>query len=188
MLLAEKMGLEGFEYKYLSLFDYVGGGGICTFISTMLMRDKVRERYNIEGSTGGDCCIAFCCTSCAICQMRNQVDETVEWSYAIFYNRINFNVHHFTTDCLVSLNIHCTSFSCKWTLIFFTPFHILQQTSFVYNTWYPFIHNCYLISIYKYMQIKQAWTRIYSCANYEFYNKHHRQDQFLILYLSPPSR
>ena len=116
MLLAEKMGLEGFEYKYLSLFDYVGGGGICTFISTMLMRDKVRERYNIEGSTGGDCCIAFCCTSCAICQMRNQVDETVEWSYAIFYKRINSIVHHFNTNCLVLLNFHYTSFCCKWTL------------------------------------------------------------------------
>ena len=118
MLLAEKMGLEGFEYKYLSLFDYVGGGGICTFISTMLMRDKVRERYNIEGSTGGDCCIAFCCTSCAICQMRNQVDETVEWSYAIFYKRINVIVHHFNTNCLVLLNFHYKSFCWKKNLNF----------------------------------------------------------------------
>ena len=77
-MLAEKMGLDGFEYKYLSLLDYVGFGGLCTFISTMLMREKVRERYNIEGSTGGDCITSFCCTSCAICQMTNQVDETVE--------------------------------------------------------------------------------------------------------------
>ena len=78
MLLAEKLGLEGFEYKYLSLLDYLGGGGIFTFISTMLMREIVRERYGIEGSTGGDCATAFYCTSCSICQMRNQVDETVE--------------------------------------------------------------------------------------------------------------
>ena len=77
MLLAEQMGLEGFEYKYLSLLDYLGGGGIFTFISTMLMREKVREKYNIEGSTGGDCFAAFCCTTCAICQMRNQVDENI---------------------------------------------------------------------------------------------------------------
>ena len=130
MLLAEKMGLEGFEYKYLSLFDYVGGGGICTFISTMLMRDKVRERYNIEGSTGGDCCIAFCCTSCAICQMRNQVDETVEWSYAIFYKRINSIVHHFNTNCLVLLNFHYTSFNliCIQYLI-----SVYQQLLFKFN-------------------------------------------------------
>ena len=72
------MGLEGFEYKYLSLLDFLGGGGICTFISTMLMRGKVRERYGIEGSNGGDCVAAFCCTACSICQMTNQVDETVE--------------------------------------------------------------------------------------------------------------
>ena len=78
LLLAEKLGLEGFEYKYLSLIDYLGTGGICTFISTMLMRGVVRERYNIEGSAGEDCICAFCCTSCAICQMTNQVDETVE--------------------------------------------------------------------------------------------------------------
>ena len=130
MLLAEKMGLEGFEYKYLSLFDYVGGGGICTFISTMLMRDKVRERYNIEGSTGGDCCIAFCCTSCAICQMRNQVDETVEWSYAIFYKRIYSIVHHFNTNCLVLLNFHYTSFNliCIQYLI-----SVCQQLLFNFN-------------------------------------------------------
>ena len=78
MLLAEKLGLEQFQYKYLSLIDYLGTCGLFTFISTMLMRGVVRERYNIEGSAGEDCICAFCCTSCAICQMTNQVDETVE--------------------------------------------------------------------------------------------------------------
>ena len=35
-MLAEKMGLEGFQYKYLSLFDYVGGAGIFSFISATI--------------------------------------------------------------------------------------------------------------------------------------------------------
>ena len=78
LILAEKLNLEGFEYKYLGLFDYIGGGGLCTFISTMLMRGKVREQYNIDGSSGGDCICAFCCTSCSLCQMRNHIDDTVE--------------------------------------------------------------------------------------------------------------
>ena len=77
-LLADKMGLEGPEYKYLPFLDFLGFGGLCTFISTMLTREKVRERYGIEGSTGGDCITSFCCTSCAICQMTNQIDPTVE--------------------------------------------------------------------------------------------------------------
>ena len=63
MLLADKMGLEGFEYKYLALGDYIGFGGLCTFISSMLVRQKVRERYGIPGSAGGDCIISCCCTA-----------------------------------------------------------------------------------------------------------------------------
>ena len=74
-MLAEKMGLDGFQYKYLSLLDYVGGGGIFSFISAMLLRQKVRERYGIDGSNGSDCITAFFCTTCSICQMTKQVDE-----------------------------------------------------------------------------------------------------------------
>ena len=69
------MGLDGFQYKYLSLFDYVGGSGIFSFISAMLLRQKVRERYGIEGSNGGDCVTAFFCNTCSICQMTKQVNE-----------------------------------------------------------------------------------------------------------------
>jgi|ERR1711894_168466 len=75
MMLAEKMGLEEFQYKYLSLFDYIGGAGIFSFISAMLIRQKVRERYGIDGSNGGDCFVTFCCTTCTICQMTKQVNE-----------------------------------------------------------------------------------------------------------------
>ena len=76
LMLADKMGLEGFQYKYLSLFDYIGGGGIFSFISAMLIREKVRERYGIQGSPASDCITTCCCTSCAICQMTKQVDES----------------------------------------------------------------------------------------------------------------
>ena len=75
LMLAEKMGLNGFEYRYLSLFDYAGGSGIFSFISAFLIRQKVRERYGIPGSTGNDCITTFCCTACSVCQMTKQVDE-----------------------------------------------------------------------------------------------------------------
>ena len=76
MFLAEKMGLEGFEYKYLSFLDFIGGGGIFSAISAMMLRQKVRERYGIEGSSGNDFIIAFCCcTACSICQMTKEVEE-----------------------------------------------------------------------------------------------------------------
>ena len=74
-MLAEKLGLEKFEYKYLGLLDYLGFMGLCSSISAFLMREKVRERYGIEGSTGEDCLISFCCLECAVCQMTKQVDE-----------------------------------------------------------------------------------------------------------------
>ena len=81
-ILAEKLNLDGFEHKYLGLCDcLVGdcwGGGLFTAISTMLMRGKVRKQYNIEGSCGGDCIYAFCCTACTLCQMRNHVDDSDE--------------------------------------------------------------------------------------------------------------
>jgi Cys-rich protein (TIGR01571 family) len=76
MLLAEKMGLEDFQYKYLGLLDFLGGGGIFSSISALMLRQKVRERYGISGSTGGDFMIAFCCcTPCSICQMTKEVEE-----------------------------------------------------------------------------------------------------------------
>ena len=75
LMLAEKMGLEEFQYKYLSLIDYIGGAGIFSFISAMLIRQKVRERYGISGSNGSDCFTTCCCTTCAICQMTKEVEE-----------------------------------------------------------------------------------------------------------------
>jgi len=78
LLLAEKLGLEEFQYKYLGLIDFVGGGGLCTMIAAFLTRGKVRERYNIEGSTCGDFMVSCCCLPCSQCQMANHIDESVQ--------------------------------------------------------------------------------------------------------------
>lgn len=37
-------------------------------------RKHIREKHNIPGSDMGDCCAAFCCPLCVICQNARQVD------------------------------------------------------------------------------------------------------------------
>lgn len=74
-VLADKLGLDGFEYKYLGFLDMFGLSGLlCTGISTFLLRDKVRERYQIPGDSFNDLLCTICCLECVICQMHNQAD------------------------------------------------------------------------------------------------------------------
>lgn len=72
-LIAEKLNSEGFE-KWIGFLDFVGFGGICSWIGAMTLRGKVREKDRIEGGTGDDCITTCCCLSCSICQMANQID------------------------------------------------------------------------------------------------------------------
>ena len=39
----------------------------------MLKRGEIRERYQIEGSTCGDCCAYFWCHCCILIQQDNEV-------------------------------------------------------------------------------------------------------------------
>eukprot|EP00093_Oithona_nana_P014274 14274.XXX_858251_857478_1 [CDS] Oithona nana genome sequencing. len=44
-------------------------------IPAFMLRGKVRDRYNIDGSTGEDCMCAWCCGPCVGCQMANELDD-----------------------------------------------------------------------------------------------------------------
>ncbi|KAI1276767.1 PLAC8 family-domain-containing protein [Xylaria sp. FL0933] len=45
----------------------------CGWIYAMLKRGEIRERYGIEGSGCGDCCVSFWCSCCALIQQDNEV-------------------------------------------------------------------------------------------------------------------
>ncbi|KAI3332077.1 PLAC8 family-domain-containing protein [Xylariaceae sp. AK1471] len=45
----------------------------CGWIYAMLKRGEIREKYNIEGSGCGDCCVSFWCSCCALIQQDNEV-------------------------------------------------------------------------------------------------------------------
>ncbi|KAI1369622.1 PLAC8 family-domain-containing protein [Xylaria arbuscula] len=45
----------------------------CGWIYAMLKRGEIRERYGIQGSGCGDCCVSFWCSCCALIQQDNEV-------------------------------------------------------------------------------------------------------------------
>ncbi|KAK3322021.1 PLAC8 family-domain-containing protein [Apodospora peruviana] len=45
----------------------------CGFITVMKQREDIRKRYNIKGSSCGDCCATCWCMSCALMQNDNEV-------------------------------------------------------------------------------------------------------------------
>eukprot|EP00088_Acartia_fossae_P003918 TRINITY_DN11685_c0_g1_i1.p1 TRINITY_DN11685_c0_g1~~TRINITY_DN11685_c0_g1_i1.p1 ORF type:complete len:102 (-),score=7.91 TRINITY_DN11685_c0_g1_i1:175-480(-) len=67
-LTAEKVQESGLLCSLLSCF--------CTpIIPIYMFRSKIRERYGIEGSSGGDCCCACCCPCCTLIQVANEADS-----------------------------------------------------------------------------------------------------------------
>ena len=71
-LVADKIGADEMT-KYIGFLDFCGGGVIFSMLGQMLIRGKIRERDNIEGSPIGDCFAACCCLECSICQTYNHV-------------------------------------------------------------------------------------------------------------------
>ncbi|KAI0525948.1 PLAC8 family-domain-containing protein [Xylaria bambusicola] len=45
----------------------------CGWIYAMIKRGEIRERYGIQGSGCGDCCVSFWCSCCALIQQDNEV-------------------------------------------------------------------------------------------------------------------
>lgn len=55
---------------------YCCGGGYFHFVTWLFVyevRNKLRARYNIEGSGCSDCCAAWCCTECTVQQAMLQM-------------------------------------------------------------------------------------------------------------------
>jgi Cys-rich protein (TIGR01571 family) len=44
-------------------------------IPALLLRQEARERWGIEGSTGEDVAVSFCCTPCVNCQTAVEIKE-----------------------------------------------------------------------------------------------------------------
>ncbi|KAG1675382.1 hypothetical protein FOA52_012301 [Chlamydomonas sp. UWO 241] len=44
--------------------------GVCWYAKK---RSDFRKKYNIKGSTAGDCCLSCFCGSCVLCQDTNQL-------------------------------------------------------------------------------------------------------------------
>ena len=67
---AERIGESGILYGLLTCFLPCIGG--------MLLRRKIRNRYNIEGSALEDAGISCFCTPCVICQNSRETKERVQ--------------------------------------------------------------------------------------------------------------
>ena len=68
---AERIGEPGILYGLLTCFLPCIGG--------MLLRRKIRKKYNIEGSDLEDAGISCLCTPCVICQNSNETKEREEF-------------------------------------------------------------------------------------------------------------
>ena len=66
---ANKAGESGCLYVLLSF--------ITPCVPILLLRSKVRDQYNIPGSTLGDVCAACLCPCCASIQLANEVEERI---------------------------------------------------------------------------------------------------------------
>ncbi|XP_023339378.1 cornifelin [Eurytemora carolleeae] len=44
-------------------------------VPTMILRNEARERWGIQGSTGGDFCASVCCYPCVDCQTAVEIKE-----------------------------------------------------------------------------------------------------------------
>jgi len=57
----------------LNIPDYLAG--LILLVIVIKTRGIVRQRYNIAGSSLGDCCISLWCSCCAIAQLARQTSE-----------------------------------------------------------------------------------------------------------------
>merc|ERR1711970_1167936 len=62
---AEDLGKSGILYLLL--------GCVAPCIPALLLRQEARSRYNIDGETGDDVLMSFCCTACVTCQTSAEI-------------------------------------------------------------------------------------------------------------------
>merc|ERR1712071_96761 len=75
------------ETELLNLPSYLGMLLLLVFV--VKTRGIVRQRYNIAGSSLGDCCISWWCSCCAIAQLARQTSEYEVNTGDIFSNTGN---------------------------------------------------------------------------------------------------
>uniref|UniRef100_A0A8C4SGS2 Plac8 onzin related protein 2 n=1 Tax=Erpetoichthys calabaricus TaxID=27687 RepID=A0A8C4SGS2_ERPCA len=63
-----KTASEFGECLCLPLLDYSGIHPI-----SLSIRSTMRERFHIQGSICGDCCVVVCCNTCSWCQMAREL-------------------------------------------------------------------------------------------------------------------
>ncbi|XVE85448.1 hypothetical protein DITRI_Ditri17bG0091900 [Diplodiscus trichospermus] len=51
-----------------ALYALIGWSTGCACIYSCLYRSRMRSQYMLEDSPIGDCCVHFCCETCALCQ------------------------------------------------------------------------------------------------------------------------
>ena len=71
-MVAEEIGAVGCE-KWIGFLDFFGAAGIGSCMGNIMIREKIREKDGIGGSTLDDCCAASCCLPCSVCQTYNHV-------------------------------------------------------------------------------------------------------------------
>jgi Cys-rich protein (TIGR01571 family) len=66
-----------FFLNIIELVVYYGSGGslsICSFIPRAIIRNKIREKYGIEGSCESDFIFSICCACCSLAQEAREIN------------------------------------------------------------------------------------------------------------------
>ncbi|XP_074558865.1 cell number regulator 10-like [Curcuma longa] len=68
-----------------ALYTLIAAVSGCQWIYSWFYRSKLRAQYNLPESPCCDCCVHFCCESCALCQEYRELkargfDMTIGWN------------------------------------------------------------------------------------------------------------
>ncbi|CAN6727859.1 unnamed protein product [Malus baccata var. baccata] len=66
---------HGCSYVAINFVSNFVLGIPCGFCITFRFRTKLREQYMLEEKPCNDCCVHFCCTSCALCQEYRELQN-----------------------------------------------------------------------------------------------------------------
>lgn len=61
------------SFEYIFWCATCGALGLITFIPRSLLRSRIREKYEIEGSSSMDCFNSLCCSCCSLIQEAKEI-------------------------------------------------------------------------------------------------------------------